>query len=127
MANSAAGRKHGTQPGYARNARFVFDLGAEVLDLLAPKPEETILDLGCGDDALTERIAADLGRSRATMILTLAARSNLGHDALMHRARLGAHDAHLPQLAAAWIGACRKIALERDRDVPQRLPREICA
>jgi len=29
-----------------------------VLDLLAPKPGEAILDLGCGDGALTERIAA---------------------------------------------------------------------
>ena len=44
--------------GYERNARFVSDLGAEVLDLLAPKPDETILDIGCGDGALTERIAA---------------------------------------------------------------------
>ena len=48
--------------GYERNARFVSDLGAEVLDLLAPKPDETILDLGCGDGALTERIAASGAR-----------------------------------------------------------------
>ncbi len=43
---------------YASNARFVSDLGAPVLDLLAPKPGERILDLGCGDGALTEAIAA---------------------------------------------------------------------
>jgi len=43
---------------YARNARFVADLGAPVLDLLAPRPGERVLDLGCGDGALTERIAA---------------------------------------------------------------------
>jgi trans-aconitate methyltransferase len=43
---------------YAANARFVADLGAPVVDLLAPKAGEAILDLGCGDGALTEVLAA---------------------------------------------------------------------
>jgi SAM-dependent methyltransferase len=43
---------------YAVNARFVADLGGAVLDLLAPQPGERILDLGCGDGALTARLAA---------------------------------------------------------------------
>jgi trans-aconitate methyltransferase len=43
---------------YARNARFVADLGQPVLELLAPRPGQLIMDLGCGDGALTEKIAA---------------------------------------------------------------------
>src|ERR1700721_3041530 len=45
---------------YARNARFVSDLGSLVVDLLAPKPGDRILDLGCGDGVLTKKLA-DLG------------------------------------------------------------------
>jgi trans-aconitate methyltransferase len=43
---------------YAATGRFVADLAGGVVDLLAPQPGEAILDLGCGDGALTERIAA---------------------------------------------------------------------
>lgn len=45
---------------YAKNARFVTDLGAPVLALLDPRPGEHILDLGCGDGVLTKKIV-DLG------------------------------------------------------------------
>lgn len=43
---------------YARNAGFVPALGAPVLALLDPQPGERILDLGCGDGVLTEKIVA---------------------------------------------------------------------
>lgn len=44
---------------YARNARFVADYGREVAELLDARSHERILDLGCGDGALTEYIAQD--------------------------------------------------------------------
>jgi trans-aconitate methyltransferase len=43
---------------YAATGRFVADLGGPVVELLAPRAGEAILDLGCGDGALTEKIAA---------------------------------------------------------------------
>lgn len=42
---------------YAQNARFVSDLGSPVVEWLAPVPGESLLDLGCGDGALTLRLA----------------------------------------------------------------------
>lgn len=43
---------------YASGGRFVADLASDVVKLLAPQSGEHILDIGCGDRALTEKIAA---------------------------------------------------------------------
>lgn len=43
---------------YAKNAAFVPALGAPVVALLDPQPGERILDLGCGDGILTEKLMA---------------------------------------------------------------------
>src|SRR5262245_5771995 len=62
--HAAMATKQTTQPWdpavYARNARYVSDLGAPVVELLAPKAGERILDLGCGDGVLTKKLV-DLG------------------------------------------------------------------
>ena len=52
--------QHWDSDTYAKNASFVAELGQPVVDLLAPRAGERILDLGCGDGALTQ-VLADAG------------------------------------------------------------------
>jgi SAM-dependent methyltransferase len=94
---------------YARNARFVADLGQPVLDLLAPRPGERILDLGCGDGALTVKL-----RDRGALVVgvdasaeLVAAAAALGLDARVmdgHRLTLPpAFDAVFSNAALHWM------------------------
>ena len=73
---------------YAANGRFVATLASAVVDLLNPQSGEAILDLGCGDGALTEQIAAAgaiiLGIDASPTMLAAARERNLNvehHDA----------------------------------------------
>ncbi|CAH9018997.1 class I SAM-dependent methyltransferase [Candidatus Nitrosacidococcus sp. I8] len=50
--------QHWNSQSYKEHAHFVPTLGTPIIKWLAPKPEEYILDLGCGDGTLTEKIAS---------------------------------------------------------------------
>jgi trans-aconitate methyltransferase len=100
---------------YADNARFVTDLGMPVVDLLAPKAGERILDLGCGDGIITQRLM-DLGcecvgvDASPDMVRAAAA---LGVDARLMDARAlpfeREFDAVFSNAALHWMGPPRKI------------------
>ena len=49
---------HWDPSAYATHGAFVPALGVAVLDLLVPQAGERILDLGCGDGVLTEKLQA---------------------------------------------------------------------
>ncbi len=71
---------------YAQHAHFVPALGAPVLELLKPQAGERILDLGCGDGVLTEKIAASgavvVGVDAAADMIAAATRRGLDARAM---------------------------------------------
>jgi trans-aconitate methyltransferase len=95
---------------YGQNAAFVHGLAGGVTEWLAAQPGEHILDLGCGDGQLTERIAAGGARvagadSSAEMVR--AARSR-GVDAREASAEALPHtdasfDAVFSNAALHWV------------------------
>ena len=64
---------------YDNQHSFVWKHGESLIELLAPQPEETILDLGCGTGHLTAQLAAAgavvLGIDSSTEMIEEARRS----------------------------------------------------
>ncbi len=112
----APARQDWSPEGYARNARFVATMAGEIVDWLAPKPGERILDLGCGDGVLTKRIAeagaevtgvdASPDFVEATRALGLDARVVDGH-ALPFREEF---DAVFSNAALHWMRGADQVA-----------------
>jgi trans-aconitate methyltransferase len=94
---------------YAKNARFVSDLGEPLLKLLDPKPGEAILDLGCGDGTLTQKIAAfgcDVYGVDSSLAQTRAAKTRGVRGMVMDARRLcltKSFDAVFTNAALHWM------------------------
>ncbi len=95
---------------YATHASFVPALGAAVLDLLAPQAGMRVLDLGCGDGVLTQKLidaGCDVVGVDADPAMVAAAQAK-GIDARLGDARAlefdGEFDAVFTNAALHWVG-----------------------
>jgi trans-aconitate methyltransferase len=115
MSPNKAGQTWNTD-AYAANGRFVANLATAVVDLLAPKPGERILDLGCGDGALTEQLVASgatvTGVDASPTMVAAARLRNLHIDQCEAESLPYDHqfDAVFSNAALHWISAAKQPA-----------------
>ncbi len=100
--------QHWDPARYQRNAGFVAVLGEPLLELLAPRAGEHILDLGCGDGTPTQLIAAhaQVTGVDASAEQVAAARARGLDAAVADGTRLGfaaAFDAVFSDAALQWM------------------------
>lgn len=103
---------------YGRNARFVAHLAADLIEWLAPVAGETMLDLGCGDGALTERIVqagAEVIGADGSSAMVAAAQARGLNAVVADGQRLDA----VPELDRTFDAVFSNAALHWMRDEPQ--------
>ncbi|WP_213806157.1 class I SAM-dependent methyltransferase [Granulicella sp. dw_53] len=111
LATSASTGQTWNTTAYAAHGRFVATLATGVVGLLNPQPGEHILDVGCGDGALTEQLAstgAVLTGVDASPTMVAAARArglNIDHHSVESLPYKHQFDAVFSNAALHWIPA----------------------